>query len=250
MRSSVLAVALIVAAGLVGGARDAWGAGQLALLPIPRGQRLDGAALDRLYDAAPAYAPAVPGQPEVFVQEDRPVRVPLRRGGPAAKAAHLKLIRRLASDPITIDRYDPLIRKYAMRYRLQPRLLKAIIAAESEFIHRARSRKGAVGLMQLMGETAEEMGVSRDRLHDPESNIQAGAAYIGRLFRAASRRFGVQLSNFSQAPLWLVRRVIAAYNAGPRFLVRQRLLRETRLYLSKVMAFYRSQLSDLRLRLG
>ncbi len=142
--------------------------------------------------------------------------------------------------------YDALIRSYAERQGLDPRLVKAVIAAESEFTPRAQSPAGALGLMQVMPATAGEMGVSGRALFEPEANIRAGTAYLAHLFARAWRRYHLRGVAYTDAPPWLIQRVVAAYNAGPRFLAHRRLYAETRAYVRKVLIFYRSKVSELR----
>jgi soluble lytic murein transglycosylase-like protein len=84
--------------------------------------------------------------------------------------------------------------------RLHPELLYSVIAAESNFNPKARSSKGAIGLMQLMPETAAELQVNP---HDPAQNVQGGAQYLRFL-----------LNKYAGSTDQLVR-AIAAYNAGP-----------------------------------
>jgi soluble lytic murein transglycosylase-like protein len=91
--------------------------------------------------------------------------------------------------------YDPLIDSASDRHGVDARLVKAVIQVESSFEPRARSSKGAMGLMQLMPETARQYA-SRNP-YDPQSNIEAGTKYLSRL-----------LSEF-ELPL-----ALAAYNAG------------------------------------
>jgi hypothetical protein len=69
--------------------------------------------------------------------------------------------------------YDEHIREAAQKYGLAPPLLKAVMAAESNFDPSAVSVKGATGLMQLMPATAREMSVADPR--DPAQNIEGGA---------------------------------------------------------------------------
>ena len=78
---------------------------------------------------------------------------------------------------------------------MSPRLVQAVIEVESNFEHRARSRKGAMGLMQLMPSTARQYAVANP--YDPRSNIDAGARHL----RTLLDRFDVS-------------RALAAYNAG------------------------------------
>jgi soluble lytic murein transglycosylase-like protein len=121
--------------------------------------------------------------------------------------------------------YDQLIDETARSYRLPPALVKAVIAAESAFDPEAVSRKGAQGLMQLMPETAADLGV--DDPLEPESNVRGGAGYL----RAMIDRYG-DLS-----------RALAAYNAGPSAVDRYGGVppyRETRDYVDRVLTYYRS----------
>ncbi|MBI3552901.1 MAG: transglycosylase SLT domain-containing protein [Elusimicrobia bacterium] len=152
----------------------------------------------------------------------------------------------LLSHPEVTDRYDEVILRNAELYRLDARLLKSVIAAESEFFIGAVSPRGARGLMQVMPATAKEMGVPFKHLNDPEDNIRAGAAYLARLFSAAWRYYKLGVLSYADAPLWLKQRVIAAYNAGPRFLFHDRWYTQTKNYVRKVVLFYGSRVTDMR----
>ncbi len=85
----------------------------------------------------------------------------------------------------------------ATDYALDPKLIEAVAWRESRFHAGARSTKGAIGVMQLMPETARDLGVDP---HDPAQNIRGGALYLRRM-----------LSTFGGD----VRLALAAYNAGP-----------------------------------
>jgi soluble lytic murein transglycosylase-like protein len=101
--------------------------------------------------------------------------------------------------------------------------------------------------MQVMPRTAEEMGIPRERLAEPEFNIAAGAAYVAHLFQAAWRKYKLKGVRYHEAPLWLKQRIIAAYNAGPKFLFRHGgWFRQTRDYVRKVLLFYHSPVTDFR----
>lgn len=142
-------------------------------------------------------------------------------------------------------RYDDLIVEHSRRNGLDPRLVKAVIAAESQFHPRAVSRAGARGLMQLMPSTAREMGTSPARLHDPEKNIEAGTAYLAVLFRAALRARGMKGVRAKEAPRSVIRKVVAAYNCGPSCLGARKWPAETRAYVRRVLEYHGSNLTWL-----
>ena len=145
------------------------------------------------------------------------------------------------------DGYDAAIKDESERRGLDPRLVKSVIAAESEFTRRAKSPAGALGLMQVRPATAEEMGISRSDLFDPVANIRAGTRYLAYLFERARVRYHLRGVTFVQIPEWVVQRVIAAYNAGPRWIMRRPMYRQTRDYVCKVLMYYRSQVSQLKI---
>ncbi len=146
--------------------------------------------------------------------------------------------------------YDGLISRYAEQAGLDARLVKSVIAAESEFTAHAVSPSGALGLMQVMPKTAGWLGVPGETLFDPEENIRAGTIYLSYLFNRAWKRYHLQGVEYRDAPRWVVQRVIAAYNAGPKFLAHRRLYAETREYIRKVLLFYRSKVTELRVHAG
>ena len=117
------------------------------------------------------------------------------------------------------------VARYAMENRLSPALLMAIIKAESGFNPTVISKAGAVGLMQLIPETAIRHGVQN--LYDTKDNIAGGARHLRYL-----------LDRFHGN----VRLALAAYNAGERKVERYRQIppfKETKSYVKKVMGFYR-----------
>ena len=75
--------------------------------------------------------------------------------------------------------YDSLVQEHASRHALRPELVRAVIQVESGFNPRARSPKGAMGLMQLMPSTARRLGVRN--AYDPAENIRGGCAYLRQL---------------------------------------------------------------------
>jgi hypothetical protein len=114
------------------------------------------------------------------------------------------------------------INVYAKRYHLDPALLRAVIKVESNFRQDATSRRGAVGLMQLMPPTAVSLEVAN--IHDPLQNIQGGAKQLRHLL------------NLYHGNLRLA---LAAYNAGVHRVRRDvPRIRETKVYIEKVLAHY------------
>ena len=103
--------------------------------------------------------------------------------------------------------YEHVIVGHARNYELDPALLAAVIYRESKFDPDARSRSGAIGLMQLLPTTAEGIALHTGGrefvvadLYDPEINVRYGAFYLRRLLRKYEDE----------------RLALAAYNAGQR----------------------------------
>ena len=121
--------------------------------------------------------------------------------------------------------FNKLIDEKSYKYGLDPALVKAVIAVESDFNPRAVSGKGARGLMQLMPVTARELGVYNS--FDPVDNVDGGIRYLRYL-----------LDYFN----WDIDLALAAYNAGiSRVLTHSGIppIPETRHYVSKVKSVYR-----------
>jgi soluble lytic murein transglycosylase-like protein len=117
--------------------------------------------------------------------------------------------------------YEPLVVEYSNQHSLRPELVRAVIQVESGYNPRALSPKGAMGLMQLMPETARMLGVQRP--YDPEQNIRGGTRYLRLLLDKYEGNEELAL---------------AAYNAGSGAVDRhgKRIppYRETRDYVRKV----------------
>jgi len=94
----------------------------------------------------------------------------------------------------------PLIDKTAKRYGVEKELVHAVVAAESAYNSHAISRAGAIGLMQVMPETAADYGVADvTTLFDPKINVNTGTRHLKRLLSKYKNDYG---------------RTIMAYNAG------------------------------------
>ncbi len=121
--------------------------------------------------------------------------------------------------------YARAITEASWLFAVDPDLVRAVIKVESNFNVRAVSSKGALGLMQLMPDTAREMNVSDP--FDPVANIRGGVRYLSQLMKALE----------GNIPL-----ALAAYNAGlARVIGHNQMpqIRETRDYVEKVLLHYR-----------
>ena len=123
-------------------------------------------------------------------------------------------------DPLGEAQMAPLIASAATTQKLRPELLRAVIRQESAFRPCAVSPKGAMGLMQIMPDTADEFQMADP--FDPGENVQTGAKYLKQLLE----RFGGEL------PL-----ALAAYNAGPARIEGKAIpdIPETRAYVQQIL---------------
>lgn len=123
-----------------------------------------------------------------------------------------------------IQSYDDVISEAGLRYGVSSSLLKALIHVESYFNPRAVSKKGALGLMQIMPENLQALNIADP--FDPWENIMGGTRYLKRMLE----RFSGDLTL-----------ALAAYNAGPTVVEKYRDVPpypETRAYVKKVIEFF------------
>jgi soluble lytic murein transglycosylase-like protein len=121
--------------------------------------------------------------------------------------------------------YDPIIKKAAGKFRIDPALVHIIIRAESNYESFAISDKGAMGLMQLMPATARQYGVNN--VFDPAQNIEGGIRYLGDLVKLYDGQ---------------TRLVLAAYNAGQEAVRKYKGIPpypETKAYIAGIMESYK-----------
>lgn len=123
--------------------------------------------------------------------------------------------------PVDPQVFDSLIKNAAARHQVPEELVKAVIKVESNFNPQATSHMGAMGLMQLMPGTAQDLGVQRP--YDPAENINGGTKYLRELL---DRYDG-------NVPM-----AVAAYNCGMANVEKGRLPQETRSYLQLVSRHY------------
>ncbi|MGA7411092.1 MAG: lytic transglycosylase domain-containing protein [Bryobacteraceae bacterium] len=133
----------------------------------------------------------------------------------------------VASTAVTVadrDTVRKLISSAAARHQIDPDFLASVVKAESAFNPTAVSIKGASGLMQLMPQTAAEMGVQN--VFDPAANVEGGTKYLQQLLQRYD---------------WDAVKALAAYNAGPQRVDQYGGIppyAETRDYVSRVVADY------------
>jgi len=151
---------------------------------------------------------------------------------------HKNSVRIIKTDPDPVYRwrgnqesrrhdYHHIVKEKADKYEVDPSLVHAVIKAESNGSQYAVSRKGAMGLMQLMPATAYELQVKDP--FDPEENIDGGTRYLKSLIE----RFNGDLTL-----------ALAAYNAGPKTVEKSRMIPsipETQQYVRRVLSLYQGK---------
>jgi len=134
----------------------------------------------------------------------------------------------ISTEPTLQFEFVDHVRSASEKYKLDWRLITAVMKVESNFNPRAISKKGALGLMQLMPDTAKLYSVKNP--YDPTQNIDAGVKHLKKLMR----RYDNKLE-------W----VLAAYNSGEKTVDRYKGIppyTETQQYVKKVLNFYRQGL--------
>src|SRR5579871_715948 len=128
---------------------------------------------------------------------------------------------KMTPPPRIVFDLDQVVREASDRNRLDPDFVSSVIKAESNFKTHAVSKKGALGLMQLMPSTAAQLGVSDP--FDARANVEAGAAHLSAL-----------LNLYHDDPI----KALAAYNAGAHRVKQYNGVppyRETRDYINKIV---------------
>jgi soluble lytic murein transglycosylase-like protein len=167
----------------------------------------------------PAAAPATPMASSALVNKpvvSQPLAKPLVPTQPVA--SNLTTTPSAATQAFDLDQ---VVRDASSKNRLDPDFVRSVISAESNFKIHARSKKGALGLMQLMPSTAAQLGVVDP--FDPKANVEAGTAHLSAL-----------LDRYHNDPI----KALAAYNAGAHRVKQYNGVppyRETRAYINKIV---------------
>jgi len=154
-------------------------------------------------------------------------RVMYNEGRPRTRASSVARRPAAASAASPVETIDvgALVEQYASQYAVDPALVHAVIRVESAYNAGAVSHKGAIGLMQLMPQTARELAV--DDPFDPAENVRGGTHYLRQM-----------LDRFDNRLEW----ALAGYNAGPGAVERYEGIppyTETINYVEKVIRLYR-----------
>jgi soluble lytic murein transglycosylase-like protein len=163
--------------------------------------------------ATPLASPASANKPLA----NKPAANPM---APAQTAMSSK-VTAVPSAATTAFDLDQVVREASSRNRLDPDFVSSVIMAESNFKTHAVSKKGALGLMQLMPGTAAQLGVADP--FDPKANVEAGTAHLSAL-----------LDRYNNDPI----KALAAYNAGAHRVKQYNGVppyRETRAYINKIV---------------
>lgn len=161
-------------------------------------------AVTRLYmgDSASGYIEIPSDQIERFEKDTAPDPVPVKiqtatsKTGPQTTSLSLATPTQPKIAPVSLNQ---VVNGAGERHQIDPDFINSVIRAESGFNSRAVSKKGAQGLMQLMPQTASQLGVANS--FDPDANVEGGTKYLRELLEKYH---------------YDVNKALAAYNAGPR----------------------------------
>jgi len=161
---------------------------------------------------------SAPSKKELLIREKALIekRLGKNRARPATPVRAARVPDRLSREHINM-----IAEHKARKYGVPHRLVKAVIKAESDYDIHARSHKGAMGLMQLMPETAKDLGVENP--WDAEQNIEGGTKYLALLMREFNGN---------------VRKALIGYNSGPgRVRQNKGVFKETKVYVERVIDY-------------
>ena len=141
-------------------------------------------------------------------------------------------------------RYYPIIEKYSIEYKVDPLFITSIIKVESNFNPDAKSKKGAIGLMQIMPPTAKEIsekyfGVTdfnETKLYDPDFNVKLGVYYVKILSDMFNNNTNLVLASYNaglgNVQIWKMKNPIIEYDPE------EMPFKETKNYVSKISKIY------------
>ena len=142
-------------------------------------------------------------------------------------------------------KFYPVIEQYSMEYNVDPLLITSVIKAESNFNPNAKSKKGAIGLMQIMPSTAKEISekylnigtFNEEQLYNPEFNIKLGVYYVKLLSEMFNNNTNLVLASYNaglgNVQKWHMENPIIEYDS------QEMPFKETKNYVSKINRTYR-----------
>ena len=184
-------------------------------------------AVTRLYlgETATGYIEIPTDQIERFEKDTAPGPVPVKAATARTAAPPTTVVPTQATvNPVNLNQ---VVSGAGERHQIDPDFINSVIRAESGFNNRAVSKKGARGLMQLMPQTASQLGVANS--FDPNANVEGGTKYLREL---------LEKYNFD------VNKALAAYNAGPKRVDQYRGVPpyyETQAYIARIIRDFNRQ---------
>jgi soluble lytic murein transglycosylase len=142
-------------------------------------------------------------------------------------------------------KFYPIIEQYSLQYNVDPLLVTSIMKVESNFNPNARSKKGAIGLMQLMPQTAKEVAIkylnlenyNEKELYNPDLNIALGVYYVKILSDMFNNNTNLVLASYNaglgNVQIWKMKNPIIEYDPE------EMPFKETKNYVSKINKFYK-----------
>jgi soluble lytic murein transglycosylase-like protein len=172
-----------------------------------------------------AHFSNVPLDSRYYLFKKEPRTLPPESGAATYRSPEFSAPRVVRVNPFYRKQYGSLVTAVAKEYRLDAALLHAIITVESGYNPRARSPKGAIGIMQLMPDTARRFEVAN--IWDANENLHGGARYLRYLLELFNNNLSLALAAYNAGEL-------AVMQAGRRIPP----FAETRSYVPKVLQHY------------
>lgn len=195
-----------------------------------------GALINLFYPEQPIQSTPLVETPRLIQVREKPLdpKITLEK---VVEEYH-EIVRTLPREPKIKKHYSELVRHASNEYKVDPNIIQALVHVESRGNPKARSTKGAIGLMQITPQTAEEIGLPRGKMADPKYSIRYGTKYFAMLLNKYHHNIVLALAAYNLGPNKVDRilkrngldaKGVTQENFGPR------LNRITRNYISNVL---------------